>query len=66
VSLQIFANIISKIVIRETNATMEIDEDIIARYSLFLNLKSCMFNKLERKRGGYCEKIKVKDLSHIN
>jgi hypothetical protein len=44
----------------------EMIEDIFPRFSLSKNLVSCIFNKLQRKSGGYCDNKKFNDNLHIN
>jgi hypothetical protein len=50
----------------DINKKTEMTEEIFPKFSLSLNLVSYIFNKLQRKRGGYCEIKKCNDCLHIN
>jgi hypothetical protein len=51
VSKQTFANMSSNALMTEIRTIIEMYEDILTRFSLSLNLKSYMFNKLQKKSG---------------
>ena len=49
----------------EISTIIEMYEDILARFSLSLNLKSYMFNKLQKNSGGAWDNTKFKDYFQI-
>jgi hypothetical protein len=66
VSLKIFLNMMIKTTMTAIITKNEMIEDIFPRFSLSKNLVSCIFNKLQRKSGGYCDNKKFNDNLHIN
>jgi hypothetical protein len=50
----------------EISTIIEMYEDILARFSSALNLKSYMFNKLQKNSGADWDKKKFKDYFQIN
>ena len=50
----------------EISTIIEMYDDILPRFSLSLNLKSYMFNKLQKNSGGAWDNTKFKDYFQIN
>ena len=50
----------------EISTIIEMYEDILARFSLSVNLKSYIFNKLHKNSGAYWDNKKFKDYFQIN
>ena len=50
---------------REISTIIEMYDDILPRFSLSLNLKSYMFNKLQKNSGGAWDNTKFKDYFQI-
>jgi hypothetical protein len=65
VSKQTFANMSSNALMTEIRTIIEMYEDILPRFSLSLNLKSYMFNKLQKNSGGAWDNTKFKDYFQI-
>ena len=65
-SKQTFANMSSNALMTEISTIIEMYEDIKARFSLSWNLKSYMFNKLQKNSGAAWDNIKFKDYFQIN
>jgi hypothetical protein len=66
VSKQTFANMSSNALMTEISTIIEMYEDILARFSLSLNLKSYMFSKLQKNSGAVWDNKKFKDYFQIN
>ena len=65
VSKQTFANISSNALMTKISTIIEMYEDILPRFYLSLNLKSYMFNKLQKNSGAAWDNIKFKDYFQI-
>ena len=65
-SPQTFPNKRTKALKTEISTIKEILEDIYGTFSLSMNLKSNIFIKLQKNRGGYWDKKKFKDYFQIN
>ena len=63
---QTLANMSSNVLTTEISTIIEMYEDILARFSLSVNLKSYMFNKLQKNSGAAWDNIKFKDYFQIN
>jgi hypothetical protein len=66
VSEQTFANMSSNALMTEISTIIEMYEDILARLSLSLNLKSYIFNKLQKNSGTNWDNKKFKDYLQTN
>jgi hypothetical protein len=62
---QTFANMSSIALMTEISTIIETYEDILPRFSLSLNLKSYMFNKLQKISGANWDNTKFKDYFQI-
>jgi hypothetical protein len=56
----------SNALMTEISTIIEMYEDILARFSLSLNLKSYIFNKLQKNSGANWDNKKFKDYFQIN
>ena len=65
-SRQTFANMSSNALITEISTIIDMIEDILATFASSLNLKSCIFNKLQKNSGAYWENRNFKDYFQIN
>ena len=63
---QTLANMSSNVLTTEFSTIIEMYEDILARYSLSVNLKSYMFNKLQKNSGANWDNKKFKDYFQTN
>ena len=61
-----FANMSSNALMTEISTIIEMYEDIKGRFSLSRNLKSYMFNKLQKNSGADWDNTKFKDYFQIN
>jgi hypothetical protein len=66
VSEETFANMSSNALMTEISTIIEMYEDILARLSLSLNLKSYIFNKLQKNSGTNWDNKKFKDYLQTN
>jgi hypothetical protein len=61
-----FANMSSNALMTEISTIIEMYEDILARFSLSLNLKSYIFNKLQKNSGANWDNTKFNDYFQTN
>jgi hypothetical protein len=56
----------SNALMTEISTIIDMIEDILATFASSLNLKSCIFNKLQKNSGAYWDNTNFKDYFQIN